>query len=84
MKKRFAFIIALVAMLFVATGCGGNKKCEHVDKDDDLKCDLCGVDFEDGAETPVEYEFNTPVTDRIIIFINVFTFFIATASSCHK
>lgn len=65
MKKRFAFIIALVAAILVATSCEKPKKCEHRDANDDLKCDLCEAEFDDGAEKPLEYEFKTPVTDRI-------------------
>ena len=68
MKKRFAFIIALVASLLLATGCEQPAQCIHKDANDDLKCDLCGVDFEDGEETPEEpekYEFKTPITDSI-------------------
>lgn len=68
MKKRFAFIIALVASLLLATGCEQPTQCNHKDANDDLKCDLCGVDFEDGEETPEEpekYEFKTPITDSI-------------------
>ena len=64
MKKRFAFIIALVAVLFAVASCGGNK-CEHVDADDNLKCDLCGETYDDGKEEPKPYEFKTPVTDSL-------------------
>lgn len=59
MKKHIALFVALVLFLTCLTSC---KKCEHVDADDDLKCDLCGKDFDDGKET---YEFTTPVTDSL-------------------
>ena len=49
LKKIFTFIIALVVCLSLAA-CGGKKKCEHRDANDDLKCDKCGQAYDDGAE----------------------------------
>lgn len=50
-KKIFALICsAMLALSF--TACGGEKKCEHVDKDDDGKCDVCSTDYSDGVDTP--------------------------------
>ena len=49
LKKIFTFVIALVVCLSLAA-CGGKKKCEHRDANDDLKCDKCGEAYEDGPE----------------------------------
>ena len=69
MKKIIALFLALVVVLFTATSCRGEtEECQHKDANDDLKCYLCGEDFDDGEEEPeepVKYEFNTPVTDRV-------------------
>ena len=48
LKKIFTFVVALVVCLSLAA-CGGGKKCEHVDANDDLKCDKCGEAYDDGT-----------------------------------
>ena len=64
MKKLFALFLALVAVLITVTSCGGGtKKCEHIDADDNLKCDLCDEAYDDGEDLPKPYEFKTPITD---------------------
>lgn len=48
MKKILALFITL-SVLFALASCGG---CDsHIDKDDDLKCDSCGADYDDGNES---------------------------------
>lgn len=67
MKKKIALFIAFLLFLSGVVAC---KKCEHVDANDDKKCDLCEKDFEDGKDlpdVPIKYEFKTPVTDRITL-----------------
>ena len=66
MKKIFALFLALVAVLITVTSCGGGtKKCEHIDADDNLKCDLCDEAYDDGEDLPKPYEFKTPITDSV-------------------
>lgn len=63
MKKRIALLIAFVLFLVGSVAC--TKKCEHVDANDDKKCDLCQKPFDDGLNGP--YQFKTPVTDSITL-----------------
>ena len=65
MKKRFALIIAFVMLLALTTACNNSKQCQHVDADDNKLCDLCNEAYDDGPNGPQEYEFLTPVTDRV-------------------
>ena len=67
MKKRIALLIAFLLFLAGATACVRPKKCEHVDANDDKKCDLCQENYDDGPEEKVPYEFKTPVTDSITL-----------------
>lgn len=48
MKKLLIMLSILVLTLFAITSCG----CEHIDKNDDGKCDVCGDAFEDGKDLP--------------------------------
>lgn len=61
MKKRFLFIFVLLMFVGFLTACQ-EPTCNHVDKDDDLKCDLCGVEFDDGEEKPEEPEYEIKIT----------------------
>ena len=74
MKKRFALLLALLAMLFVVSSC--ETPCQHTDIDKNEICDVCGNPYKDpnNQEQPgvnpnpdpnQPYEFTTPVTDRI-------------------
>ena len=51
LKKFFVCLFVLVFGLTLSS-C---KKCEHVDKDDNLKCDICGKDYDDGKEECLEH-----------------------------
>lgn len=51
LKKFFVCLFVLVFCLTLSS-C---KKCEHVDKDDNLKCDICGKDYDDGKEECLEH-----------------------------
>ena len=46
LKKFFVYLFIFIFGL----GLVSCQKCQHVDKDDNLKCDFCGKDFEDGTE----------------------------------
>ena len=48
--KIFLMLILTLAITLSLAACGGCKA--HVDKDDDLKCDNCGKDYDDGPEAP--------------------------------
>lgn len=48
LKKIFTLLIALV-VCFSLVAC---RKCKHVDANDDLLCDKCGKDYDDGPEVP--------------------------------
>ena len=67
----------ILALLLVAVMCFGmlascnllpGNKCDHADKNDDLKCDKCGADFDDGKdvedkpEAPKSYTYNNYLT----------------------
>ena len=48
--KIIALLLVLVMCFSMLASC--KKKCkDHVDANDDLKCDKCGADFDDGKET---------------------------------
>ena len=42
--RILALVLALVMVCVALASCGGEKTCEHVDADHDLKCDNCGAD----------------------------------------
>ena len=44
-----AAVVAIVAVVLVLV-LGGDKCEEHIDKDDDFLCDVCGAEFDDGLE----------------------------------
>ncbi|MBQ8229436.1 MAG: hypothetical protein IJZ32_01925 [Clostridia bacterium] len=72
-KKIFALICsAMLALSF--TACGGEKKCAHVDKNDDGKCDVCSTDYSDGVDeqpvSTVDCTFNVK-TDNGLTASNV-------------
>ena len=49
MKKFLIILLALTLVMSLAS-C---KKCkEHIDADDDYRCDICGENFDDGDENP--------------------------------
>ena len=48
--KRFLAIAFALVLLFALASC--NKCKNHVDANDDLKCDNCGADYDDGEEAP--------------------------------
>ncbi len=49
MKKLLSTLFILMLALCALTACG----CEHLDKNDDGKCDECGDKFTDGTDVPV-------------------------------
>ena len=74
MKKRFALLLALLAMLFVVSSC--ETPCQHTDIDKNEICDVCGNPYKDpnNQEQPgvnpnpdpnQPYEFTTPVRDSL-------------------
>ena len=60
MKKRFLIIFVLLMLLGFVTACN-QPTCQHVDADDDLKCDLCGEAYDDGEEKPAD-EYDIKIT----------------------
>ncbi len=77
MKIKILALLMMLLMIvpFVLTACdgdgddgdGGNNPgttpCEHVDADDDGKCDECGTSFDDGEDLPPEDEECTDHVD---------------------
>ena len=55
--------LLLVALILILTLSGGEKCKGHLDKDDNLKCDLCGADFNDGMENQGETETDDNLVD---------------------
>ncbi len=58
MKKKLSIILVLMLVLsslVILAGCG---KCEHVDANDDEKCDLCGETFKDGCDKHIDKNDN--------------------------
>ncbi len=49
MKKLLSTLFILMLALLTLTACG----CDHLDKNDDGKCDECGDKFTDGTDAPV-------------------------------
>ena len=50
-STKILALILVVAMCFtMLASCGLFGKCDHVDADDNGKCDKCGENYEDGAE----------------------------------
>lgn len=48
--KRFLTLLLALTLVFALVSC---KKCkDHVDADDDYKCDKCDADYDDGDEAP--------------------------------
>lgn len=60
MKKKVLFVFVLLMLVGFLAACTG-PTCKHVDKDDDLLCDLCGEEFDDGEE-PAKDEFEIKIT----------------------
>ena len=51
--KIFALLLVVVMCFSMLASCGlFAKKCEHVDANDDGKCDKCSADYTDGDENP--------------------------------
>ena len=48
--KILALLLVVVMCLSMFASCGLFNKCDHVDANDDAKCDKCGADFEDGKD----------------------------------
>lgn len=48
--KIFALLLVVVMCFSMLASCGWFKKCEHVDANDDGKCDKCDADYDDGEE----------------------------------
>ena len=46
--KILALLLVVVMCLSMFASCGLFKKCDHVDANDDMKCDKCGADYDDG------------------------------------
>lgn len=61
MKKTILSIFALLMLVGFLASCE-TPTCTHVDKDDDLLCDLCGVAHDDGPEKPQEAEYEIKIT----------------------
>ena len=58
--KRILTLVLALTLVFALFSC---KKCkDHVDKDDDYKCDNCGKNYDDGDEPPevttIDVKFN--------------------------
>ena len=52
MKKFLILLltVSMCALLLIACGGDDTPKCEHKDKNDDKKCDVCSATFEDGCD----------------------------------
>ena len=66
--KILALLLVAVLCFGMLASCDFFNKCEHADKNDDLKCDKCGADFDDGKdvedkpEAPKSYTYNNYLT----------------------
>ena len=90
MKKILVFMICL-AMIFTVCSCDGTDVCEHIDVDDNGKCDHCSTPYTDGCDnhrdadddskcdhcgTPYTDGSDNPLDGKKIIFIgNSYTYY---------